>query len=123
MQDDMMNLQEDTQNMQEVTTFERYAIFETGGKQYQGVEGKTVAIEKIEGEPGTKLTFENVLFRKDGEGKFEIGTPFLTTPITASIVKQMREPKVIIYKCKRRKKSRVKKGHRQPKTIIRVEKI
>jgi len=102
--------------------FERYAIFQTGGKQYQGLEGKTVAIEKIEGAEGTKLEFKEVLLKKDGEN-IEIGQPFLDTPVKASIVKQMRGPKVIIFRFKRRKKSRVKKGHRQPITVIRIESL
>ncbi len=105
------------------TTYPRYAIFKTGGKQYQAVEGKTLAIEKIEGEAGAALEFDEVLFRKEGEGKFEFGTPHLKKAIKASIVKQMKEPKVTIYKFKRRKKVRVKKGHRQPKTVIRIEAI
>lgn len=104
-------------------TYPRYAIFITGGKQYQAVEGKTLAIEKIEGEAGAPLEFTEVLFRKEGEGKFEVGTPHLKKSIKASIIKQMKEPKVTIYKFKRRKKVRVKKGHRQPKTVIRIEAI
>lgn len=116
--------EKETKNSTEtIMTFDRYAIFQTGGKQYQAIEGKTVAIEKIEGEAGTPLEFKDVLFRKEGEGKFEIGKPFLATPIKASIVKQMKEPKVIVFKFKRRKKVRVKKGHRQPKTVIRIEAI
>lgn len=104
-------------------SFERYAIIQTGGKQYQAIEGKTIAIEKIEGEEGTKLTFDEVLLRKDAEGNIEIGQPFLKKAVVASIVKQMKLPKVIIFKFKRRKKSRVKKGHRQPQTVIRIESI
>ena len=100
--------------------FDRYAIFQTGGKQYQGLEGKTVAIEKIEGEAGTILEFKDVLLRKTGD-LIEIGQPFLEGSLKASIVKQMRGPKLIIFKFKRRKKSRVKKGHRQPITVIRIE--
>jgi len=109
--------------MEAQKTFDKYAIFETGGKQYQAVEGKTIAIEKIEGNAGDKLEFENVLFRKDGAGNFKVGTPYLEGSITASIVKQMKEPKVMVFKFKRRKKVRVKKGHRQPKTVIRVETV
>ena len=103
--------------------FPKYAIFQTGGKQYQAIEGKTIAIEKIEGDSGASLEFSDVLFRKTGEGAFEIGKPFLTGAIKASIIKQMKEPKVTIFKFKRRKKVRVKKGHRQPKTVIRIESI
>lgn len=109
--------------MQGKETFEKYAIFQTGGKQYQAVEGKTVAVEKLQGEPGDQVQFEEVLFRKAGEGDFKIGAPFLGTPVKATIVKHMLEPKKIIFKFKRRKKVRVKKGHRQPATVIRIEAI
>jgi large subunit ribosomal protein L21 len=106
----------------EFPKFDKYAIFETGGKQYQAIEGKTLAIEKIEGEPGTKLEFAEVLLRKDADN-VEIGQPHVSSKITASIIKQIKEPKIIVFKFRRRKKSRVKKGHRQPKTVIRIESI
>jgi large subunit ribosomal protein L21 len=103
--------------------FDKYAIFQTGGKQYQAIEGKTVAIEKIEGENGASLEFDEVLFRKNGEGSFEVGKPFLQKSIKASIVKQMKGPKLTIFKFGRRKKIRVKKGHRQSMTVIRIESV
>ncbi len=106
-----------------IMSFDRYAIIQTGGKQYQAIEGKTIAIEKIEGEVGDKIEFNEVLFRKEGADSMEIGKPFLAKSVAASIVKQMRGPKVIIFKFKRRKKSRVKKGHRQEMTIVRIESI
>ena len=71
------------------TYFERYAIFQTGGKQYQALEGKTLAVEKIEGEAGTALEFPEVLLRKLGSDQIEIGQPFVGSSIKASIVKQM----------------------------------
>ncbi len=104
-------------------TFERYAIFQTGGKQYQAIEGKTIAVEKLEGESGKALEFNEVLLRKTATGDILVGQPFLEGTIKASIVKQIKDPKVIIFKFKRRKKSRVKTGHRQPKTVIRIESI
>jgi large subunit ribosomal protein L21 len=107
----------------EIPTFEKYAIFQTGGKQYQAIEGKTVAVEKIEGEDGSAVEFSEVLLRKNGQGKIEIGKPYLKGAVKASIVKQMKEAKVIAFTFKRRKKVRVKKGHRQPKTIVRIESI
>jgi large subunit ribosomal protein L21 len=108
----------------EVKTYDKYAIFQTGGKQYQAVEGKTLAIEKIDGEPGTALEFSDVLLRKDGsDEQVQIGQPFLDSNIKASIIKQGKGPKLIIFKFKRRKKSRVKKGHRQPHTVIRIEQV
>ena len=102
---------------------EKYAIFQTGGKQYQAVEGKTIAIEKLEGEPGQEIEFTEDLFRKDGQGNFEFGKPHLETIIKASIVKQTKGPKLIVFKFKRRKKVRVKKGHRQKLTVVRIESI
>lgn len=107
----------------EIASHEKFAIFQTGGKQYQAVAGKTIAIEKIEGETGTKITFNEVLLRKTAVDKAEIGQPFLNTPIVASIVKQDLGPKIVIFKFKRRKKQRTKSGHRQQLTIIRIEEI
>ncbi len=109
--------------MEAINTPEKYAIFKTGGKQYQAIEGKTLAVEKIEGEDGTPIEFKEVLFRKTGEGQFEIGQPLLEVTIKASIVKQAKGPKLIAFRFKRRKKVRVKKGHRQPQTVIRIESI
>ena len=106
---------------QKTESLENYAIFQTGGKQYQAVEGKTIAIEKIEGNAGDAVEFNEVLLRKTSEG-VEIGRPHLEgVAIKASIVKQMRGPKLIVFKFKRRKKVRVKKGHRQPITVVRIE--
>ena len=107
----------------EQSTYEKYAIFITGGKQYQAVEGKTIAVEKIEGDAGTPHEFKEVLFHKQGIEKFEIGQPYLEAPIKASIVKQIKGPKLIVFRFKRRKKVRVKRGHRQPYTVIRIESV
>jgi len=109
--------------MENIKTFDTYAIFQTGGKQYQGALGRTVSIEKVEGNAGDKVSFSDVLFRKTTD-KFEVGQPFVESAVVqASIVKQMKDPKVIAFRFKRRKKVRVKRGHRQLKTIIRIESI
>lgn len=101
----------------------QYVVFQTGGKQYQAIPGKTLAIEKIEGEPGVTLSFPEVLLRKTEKG-VEIGAPFVSgTVMVASVVKQMRGEKIVVFRHKRRKKSRVRKGHRQPITVIRIESI
>lgn len=107
--------------MAEVQTT-KYAIFQTGGKQYQAVEGKTVAIEKLDGQAGDQVEFSDVLLRKDSNN-IEVGQPFLAQPIKASIVKQMRGKKIVVFKFKRRKKYRKKQGHRQPITVVRIESI
>jgi large subunit ribosomal protein L21 len=105
------------------STFEEYAIFQTGGKQYQAIPGKTIAVEKLEGEAGDSLTFDEVLLRKTGES-CEVGQPYVKgCTLKASIVKQIRGPKIIAFRFKRRQKVRIKKGHRQAITVIRVESI
>lgn len=104
--------------------FEAYAIIQTGGKQYQAIPGKTIAIEKIEGNAGDKISFSEVLFKKTGDESFNFGQPHVNgATVQASIVKQMRGPKIIVFKHKRRKKYKVKKGHRQPITVVRIESI
>lgn len=101
-----------------------YALFKTGGKQYQAIVGKTIAIEKLEGEPGASVEFDEVLLRKNDGGAIEVGAPFIKgAKIKANIVKHLKGPKVVVFKFKRRKKSRVKKGHRQPITVVRIESI
>lgn len=109
--------------MQKQRTHGSYAIIQTGGKQYQAIPGKTLAIEKLAGKPGDKVLFEEVLLRKIGSDAAEVGTPFLKKPVTASIIKDTKDRKVIVFRFKRRHKVRVKRGHRQQKTIIRIEAI
>ncbi len=107
--------------MKQNVIFDRYAIFQTGGKQYQALEGKTIAIEKLDVAPGEKVVFDEVLLRKTAADKVEIGQPFVKTPVHAVVIKHDKEPKVLAFKFKRRKKYRRKIGHRQPFTVIRVE--
>lgn len=110
--------------MEDIKTFEQYAIFQTGGKQYQAIPGKTIGVEKLEGNDGDKIEFTEVLFRKTGEDKFEIGQPYVKgAKLVASIVKQTKGEKVVVFRHKRRHKQRTKKGHRQPITVIRIESI
>lgn len=105
-----------------------YAIFKTGGKQYQAVVGKTIQIEKLDTPAGEHVVFNDVLLRKtaqenDGEDIIEVGQPFLEKPVQASIIKHIRGPKIVIFRFKRRKKYKKKAGHRQPYTVIRIEAI
>jgi len=106
-----------------ISGFDKFAIFQNGGKQYQAIEGKTIALEKLEGKPGDTIELDKVLLRKLGDDDVQIGQPYLEGAIKASIVKHLKGPKLIVFKFKRRKKSRVKKGHRQPITVVRIEAI
>lgn len=107
----------------EMVAFEKYAIFKTGGKQYQALEGKTVGIEKLDAAEGDHVSFDQVLLRKTGKGALEVGKPFLKTPVKAVVLKHIKGPKLIAFKFKRRKKYARKQGHRQPITVIRIESI
>ena len=107
-----------------IPIIEKYAIFQTGGKQYIAIPGKTIAVEKLDGDVGDTLEFSEVLFRKKDEKAFEFGTPYVKgAALKASIVKQMKAPKIIVFRHKRRKKTRVKRGHRQLQTVLRIEAI
>jgi large subunit ribosomal protein L21 len=118
------NIQESSSEMTSsaMTTHPSYAIIKTGGKQYQAVPGKTLAVEKIEGEAGAAIEFTEVLLRK-ADDKVEIGRPFLKGSVKASIIKQGLGEKVTAFRFKRRKKVRVKRGHRQPHTVVRIVSI
>ena len=109
--------------MTNTVTNDRYSIFQQGLKQYQAVEGRTVAIDRLAGEPGQTVEFAEVLFRKTAEGKFEIGQPFLKSPVKASIVKHLQGPKKIAMRFKRRKKVSVTRNSRPAITVIRIESI
>lgn len=104
-------------------TLGKYAIFQTGGKQYQAIEGKTLEIEKLDAEPGQTVTFEEVLLRRTSDSDILVGQPFTKTSITASVLKHGKAPKVTSFRFKRRKKVQVKKGHRQHFTVVRITKI
>lgn len=109
--------------MEQINTFGRYSIFARGSKQHQAVEGRTLAIDRIEGEPGETVEFKEVLFRKLGDNNFEIGKPFLTGSVKAVIVKQMKGPKTFAKRFKRRKKLETSNNGRARLTVIRFESI
>ena len=108
--------------MERQDSFDTYAIIQIGKHQYQALPSKTISIQHIEGAAGDQVEFKEVLLKKDKEN-IEIGTPFVKGSVKATIVKQMKGPKIIIFRFKRRQKVRVKRGHRQPHTIIRIESI
>ncbi len=100
-----------------------YAIVRTGGKQYQVASGDQVRVEKLEGSIGDSVDLKDVLMVVDGED-VKIGQPVLeNAKVTAIIAEQGRGKKVIIFKKKRRKGYRLKKGHRQSYTALRIEGI
>jgi large subunit ribosomal protein L21 len=98
-----------------------YAIFRSGGRQYEARPGRVVKIEKISGEVGETITIDDVLLISD-EGQLQIGRPVLEgVKVHGTIVEQGRYPKIVIFKHKRRKDYRKKEGHRQSYTAMRVD--
>jgi large subunit ribosomal protein L21 len=100
-----------------------YAVVSAGGKQYKVQKGETLRIEKIPGEVGSKVVFDQVLMLADGEN-IRVGQPVIAkAAVQASIVEQNKAKKILIFKYKRRKRYRRKQGHRQPYTAIRIDGI
>lgn len=96
-----------------------YAVIRTGGKQYRVNEGGRVRVEKLAGSVGDKVEFPEVLLL--GGDKLSIGKPFVSgAKVTAEIVAQERDKKVIIFKIRRRKRYRRRGGHRQPYTELKI---
>ncbi len=103
-----------------------FAVIRTGGKQYRVTDGETLRVERLAGEVGQTVELSDVLLVASGEGgeDVQIGTPVLKgARVVAEIVEQGRARKVLIFKYKRRKRYRRKKGHRQHFTSIRIKQI
>ena len=100
-----------------------HAIIETGGKQYKVAEGDTLFIGKLPVEAGEAVTFDKVLAVIDGEN-VTVGTPVVEgAKVDASVVKNGKGKKIIVFKYKPKKGYRRKQGHRQPYTKVTIGKI
>lgn len=98
-----------------------YAIFKSGGKQYQASTGMVVKLEKLAGQVGDRVTLDQVMLLAEG-GQIQVGTPMLPdVTVQGRIVQQGLGPKLVVFKHKRRKDYRKKQGHRQPFTAVLVE--
>ncbi|MFH7325518.1 50S ribosomal protein L21 [Desulfurivibrio sp. C05AmB] len=100
-----------------------YAIIRTGGKQYQVAPGERLRVEKLAGEVGDTVELADVLLVADGS-EIRVGRPMVEgAKVTARIIEQDKAKKVLVFKKKRRKGYRLKKGHRQPYTALEVKEI
>ena len=100
-----------------------YAVIETGGKQYRVQEGDTIVVEKLDVAVGEKVTFERVLMISDGD-TVKVGTPVVeSSNVYGTVVEHGKGEKVVIFKYKAKKDYRKKQGHRQPYTMIKIEKV
>ena len=98
-----------------------YAIIATGGKQYKVSEGDVIKVEKIAGEAGDAVTFDNVL-AISGDSLL-VGSDVANSNVSATVLDQGRGKKVIVYKYKRKTGYHKKNGHRQAYTKVQIEKI
>ena len=99
-----------------------YAIFKSGGKQYKVKAGDTVRVEKLSLELGTEFNPEEILVV--GGDKTFVGQPTVDkAKVTAVVTQQSKAPKILVFKKKRRKGYRLKNGHRQAFTALKIEEI
>jgi len=100
-----------------------YAVLTTGGKQYRVQKGETLKIEKIPGDVGAQVAFDQVLMVSDGD-RVEIGQPLVENAVVnAHIVEQGKHKKILVFKYKRRKRFRRTQGHRQQFTAVKIDDI
>ena len=100
-----------------------FAIFKTGGKQYKVQASEILKIEKLELSKDNKIEFNEILAYGDKKN-VELGSPLIKgAKIEAELIKNSKERTVLVFKKRRRKNSRKKYGHRQPFTLIRINKI
>ena len=100
-----------------------FAVIQTGGKQYKVSTSEILKIERLNNEEGKTVEFRNVLFLNDDKTT-EIGNPNIQgAKVEATILKNIKNKTILVFKKRRRKNSRKKYGHRQPISLIRITKI
>lgn len=99
-----------------------YAVIETGGKQYKVEQGDVVFIEKLDVQEGETVTFDKVLIV--GGDDVKVGAPYVDgASVTATVAKNGKAKKIIVYKYKPKKHYHKKQGHRQPYTKVEITAI
>ena len=100
-----------------------YAVVEIQGSQFKVSKDQKLYVNRLKGNEGTKVSFDNVLL-VDDDGKVKVGMPHVSGAVVeAKIISHQKDDKVIVFKKKRRKGYRVKNGHRQLLTELLIEKI
>ena len=97
-----------------------YVIFRAQGKQFKAEEGQTIRLPRFDAEPGSKVTFDEVLLTSDGD-KIVAGAPLVKgATVTAEVVGEVKGEKIYVFRFKRRKNIRRKTGHRARFTDVRI---
>jgi len=100
-----------------------YAVLEVAGEQFRVEKDAIIKTQKLQGEVGSTITFERVMMAADGEN-VTFGQPTISgAQVVGTIIENFREPKVIVFKKKRRKGYRKSNGHRQHRTAVRIDSI
>jgi large subunit ribosomal protein L21 len=101
----------------------KYAIVEDGGKQFRAVEGGTIEVDRYPSEVGDQIDLDRVLLVADGS-EVTIGTPTISgARVQATVISQVKGPKIVVFKYKPKIRYRVKKGHRQQYTRLKIDAI
>lgn len=101
-----------------------YAVIKTGGKQYRVEPGQVLLVEKLAGEPGDELAFDNLLMVVKDEGVPEVGAPYIRgAKAVGTVLSQERGKKILVFKYKPKSNYRRRQGHRQSLTRVRIDRI
>jgi large subunit ribosomal protein L21 len=100
-----------------------FAVIKTGGKQYRVAAGDEIVVERLEGGPGAKVAFEDVLLVADGD-KVQVGAPVVKgASVTGELVGTRKGEKVLVFKKRRRNTYRRKRGHRQVESVVKITQV
>ncbi len=101
----------------------KYAIIESGGKQYRAVEGSTIEVDRLDAEVGQQVNLGSVLLLVDGD-QIAVGAPVVDKArVSATVVDHVKGPKIVVFRYRPKKRIRVKTGHRQQYTRLQVNSI
>lgn len=101
----------------------KYAIVECGGKQYRAIEGSTIEVDKLEAEIGQSVDLASVLLLVNDE-QISVGAPVVNgAKVSATVVAQVKGPKIVVFRYRPKKRYHVKTGHRQQYTRLQVNSI
>jgi large subunit ribosomal protein L21 len=99
-----------------------FAVVEAVGRQYRVTPGEIVKMEKVDGAKGDAVSFDKVLMVSASEGEIKLGQPYLAgATVTGTVVAQNRDKKVLVFRYKPKKRVRIKRGHRQSYSLVRIE--